>query len=53
MSLDIRIEQQRPLHALEIARNAPMWKIPKLLGDNFPRIDKHIAAQGGKRTGAP
>ena len=53
MSLDIRIEQQPPLHALEIATNAPMWKIPKLLGDNFPRIDKYIAAQGGSRVGAP
>ena len=53
MSLDIRIEQQPPLHALEIMRNAPMWKIPKLLGDDFPRIDKHIAAKGGTRTGAP
>ena len=53
MSLDIRIEQQPPLHALEIARNAPMWKIPKLLGNDFPRIDKQITAQGGSRTGAP
>jgi len=53
MSIDIRIEQQPPLHALEIARNAPMWKIPKLLGDDFPRIDKYITAQGGNRTGAP
>ena len=53
MSIDIRIEQQPPLHALEITRNAPMWKIPKLLGDNFPRIDKHITAQGGNRTGMP
>jgi len=53
MSIDIRIEQQPPLHALEIARNAPMWKIPKLLGNDFPRIDKYIAAQGGNRTGAP
>ncbi len=53
MSLDIRIEQQPPLHALEILRNAPMWKIPKLLGDDFPRIDKHIAEKGGTRVGAP
>ena len=53
MSIDIRIEQQPPLHALEIARNAPMWKIPKLLGNDFPRIDKYIAAQGGNRAGAP
>lgn len=53
MSLDIRIEQQPPLHALEIARNAPMWKIPRLLGDNFPRIDQYITAQGGNRAGAP
>ncbi|MBT8076968.1 MAG: GyrI-like domain-containing protein [Gammaproteobacteria bacterium] len=53
MSLDIRIEQQPPLHALEIATNAPMWKIPKVLGDAFPRIDKHIIAQGGTRAGAP
>ena len=30
-----------------------MWKIPKLLGDAFPRIDGHIAAQGGTRAGAP
>ena len=53
MSIDIRIEQQPPLHALEITRNAPMWKIPKVLGDNFPRIDKQITAKGGNRTGAP
>ena len=53
MSIDIRIEQQPPLHALEIARNAPMWQIPKFLGSDFPRIDKHITAQGGKRAGAP
>jgi len=53
MSLDIRIEQQPPLHALEIARNAPMWKIPRLLGEDFPRIDAHITAKGGNRTGAP
>ncbi len=53
MSLDIRIEQQPPLHALEIARNAPMWKIPKLLGNDFPRIEKRITAQGGNRAGAP
>jgi len=53
MSIDIRIERQPPLHALEIARNAPMWKIPKLLGNDFPRIDKHITAQGGNRIGAP
>lgn len=30
MSLDIRMEQQPRLHALEIARNAPMWKIPNV-----------------------
>ncbi len=53
MTLDIRIEQQPPLHALEVARNAPMWKIPKLLGDNFPRIEKQITAQGGNRAGSP
>ena len=53
MSLDIRIEQQPPLHALEVVRNAPMWKIPKELGDAFPLIDKHITAQGGSRAGAP
>ncbi|MEO1034936.1 MAG: GyrI-like domain-containing protein [Pseudomonadota bacterium] len=53
MSLDIRIEQQPPLHALEINKNAPMWKIPKLLGDAFPRIDRHIMAKGSNRTGAP
>ena len=53
MSLDVQIEEQPPLHALEVARNAPMWKIPKLLGEDFPRIDKHITAHGGTRTGAP
>ncbi len=53
MSLDIRIEQQPPIHALEVVKNAPMWKIPKLLGDAFPRIDRRITAQGGNRTGAP
>ncbi len=53
MSLDIRIEQQPPLHALEIVRNASMWQIPKLLGDCFPRIDKYIEAKGGTRAGAP
>ena len=53
MTLDIRIEQQPPLHALEIARNAPMWKIPKLLGNDFPRIGEQITAQGGNRAGAP
>ena len=53
MSLDITIEQQPAMHALEIAGDAPMWKIPKLLGENFPRIDKHIDAQGGSRTGSP
>ena len=53
MPLDIRIEKQPPLHALEITRDAPMWKIPKLLGDDFPRIDKHITEEGGNRTGAP
>lgn len=51
--MDIRIEEQPQLHALEIVRHAPMWKIPKILGDAFPRIDEHISAQGGKRTGAP
>ena len=30
-----------------------MWKIPKLLGDNFPRIDKQISEKGGNRAGAP
>ena len=53
MSLEIRIEQQPPLHALEITENAPMWKIPKLLGDAFPRIDKHVTAKGGTRSCAP
>lgn len=53
MSIDIRIEQQESIHALEIERHAPMWKIPRLLGDAFPRIDKHITAKGGTRTGAP
>ncbi len=53
MSLEIQIQQQPPVHGLEITRNAPMWKIPKLLGDDFPRIDKHITAQGGSRAGAP
>jgi len=53
MSLNIRIEQQPPLHALEVARDAPMWKIPKLLGDNFPRLGEHITAHGGNRAGAP
>ena len=53
MSRDIRIEQQPPLHALEIARNVRMWKIPKVLGDDFPRIDRHITAKGGQRMGAP
>lgn len=53
MTLDIRIERQPPLHALEIARNAPMWKIPKLLGDDFPRIEKHITEKDGARTGSP
>lgn len=53
MTLDIRIEEQPPLHALEIAEHAPMWKIPKLLGNAFPRIDKHISDEGGKRAGAP
>ena len=53
MSRDIRVEHQPPLHAVEIASNVPMWKIPKVLGDNFPRLDKHITAKGGKRAGAP
>ncbi len=53
MSLEIEIQQQPPVHGLEIARNAPMWKIPKLLADAFPRINKQIAAEGGDRTGAP
>ena len=53
MSLEIRIEQQPPLHALEVAADAPMWKIPKLLGDNFPRISKHITGEGGNCAGAP
>ncbi len=53
MSIDIRIEQQETLYALEIEQHAPMWKIPKLLGDAFPRIDRHISAKGGTRTGAP
>ncbi len=53
MSRDIRIEQQPPLDALEITRNAPMWKIPKLLSEDFPRLDKHITAKGGTCTGAP
>ena len=53
MNLEIRLEQQPPLHALEVATDAPMWKIPKVLGDNFPRIQEHIAAQGGNCTGAP
>ena len=53
MSLDIRIEQQPPIHALEITRDAPMWKIPKLLGDDFPRIDNYVTEKGGTRAGAP
>ena len=53
MSLEVEIQQQPPVHGLEIAQDAPMWKIPTLLADAFPRINEHIAAQGGDRTGAP
>lgn len=51
--MDIRIEEQAPLNALEVAKDAPMWQIPRLLGDAFPRIDKRISERGGTRTGAP
>ena len=53
MSLDIQIQQQPLVHGLEVTRDAPMWKIPKLLAEDFPPIDKHIAAHGGTRAGAP
>jgi AraC family transcriptional regulator len=53
MSHDISIEQQPPYHSLENARSAPMWKIPKLLSEDFPRLDRHITAHGGVRSGAP
>ena len=53
MNLDITVEQQPPMYALEISRDAPMWKIPKILGEDFPRIDNYVTAKGAARAGAP
>ena len=53
MSLDICIEEQPTRYALEIYREAPMWKIPKVLEEDFPRLDRYASEKGGTRAGAP
>ncbi len=53
MSLDITIEQQNPQHVLEIAVQIPLFKIPKVLGDCFPKIKQHIESADADLAGAP
>ncbi len=53
MQTDIIVEQQNTQHTLEIAVRIPLFKIPKVLGDCFPRIKQHIEASDSKLAGAP
>ena len=53
MTLEIRVEEQPVREALEVCVETPMWKVGKVLGEHFPRINKHIESGGGERAGAP
>lgn len=53
MSLEIDVEQQSHQHTLEIATEAPMWKIPKVLAESFGRIKSHAETHGANLAGAP
>ncbi len=53
MTQEIPIEEMAARDALEVAVEVSMFRIPKVLGDWFPRILKHIEAGNGESDGAP
>ncbi len=53
MSQSIQIETLEAVHALEVTVTIPMWRIPKALGEHFPRIKAHIEASDASQAGPP
>ncbi len=53
MSQKISVVDQPVLHVLEVTVETSMFKIPKVLGEWFPRINRHIDQTGAQRAGAP
>lgn len=53
MTLDITIQEQDDQYVLEVTTETSMLKIPKALGQHFPRIKQQLKANNIEPAGAP